>query len=119
MIFGQSVEDDGRDREVLVTNVFDIGMERQQTMLTVNRPQDAFPLRYFQPTDRRAAFDRLECQFFVAGDDHGARNRRQIASLAALFVILHEFVDLSPDDLALVRLLAGRNSTLEQVPVHF
>ena len=60
----------------------------------------------------------LERQLLVARDDDGAGNRRQIARLAALLVVLHQLVDLPADDLALIRLLARRDAPLEQVPVH-
>ena len=73
---------------------------------------------HLQPADRGARLDRLERQLLVARDDDGAGNRRQVAGLTALLVVLHEFVDLSPDDLALVGLLARRDAPLEQVPVH-
>ena len=69
-----------------------------------------------RPTDD-ARLDRLERQFLVARDDDGAGNRRQVPRLAALLVILNEFVNLSPDDLALVGLLARGDAALEQVPV--
>ena len=46
-------------------------------------------------------------------------NGRQIVRLTTLLVVLNEFVDLSPDNVTLVCLLAGRDSALEQIPVHF
>ena len=69
------------------------------------------------PTDE-PVFDRLELQRFVAGDDDGAGNRRQVARLPALLVVLDELVDLLADDLALIGLLVGADAPLEQVPVH-
>ena len=62
--------------------------------------------------------DRLETQRLVARDDDRAGNRRQIARLAALLVVLHQLVDLLADDLALIGLLARADAPLEQVPVH-
>src|SRR5262249_34338630 len=46
-----------------------------------------------------------------------AGNRRQIAGLTALLVVLHQLVNLSPDDLALVRLLVRGDAALEQIPI--
>src|SRR5262245_1750921 len=88
-------------------------------MLPVDRPQDALALRYLELTDIRSALNRMEGQLLVAGDDDRAGNRRQVMRLTALLVILHEFVDLSPDDMALVGLLARGDAPFEQVPVHF
>src|SRR5262249_46937656 len=65
----------------------------------------------------RALGSWLEFQPLVSGDDHGARNRRQIARLAALLVVLNELVNLAADDLALVGAIAGRDAAFEQVPV--
>ena len=64
-----------------------------------------------------ARLDRLELERFVARDDHGAGNRRQVARLAALLVVLDELVDLLADDLPLVGLFARGDAALEQVPV--
>ena len=60
--------------------------------------------------------DRLELQRLVAGNDDGARNRRQVPRLTALFVVSDELVDLLADDLALVGLLARGDAALEQIP---
>ena len=60
----------------------------------------------------------LERQLLVARDDHRAGNRRQVARLAALLVVLHELVDFLADDLALVGLVARRDAPLEKIPVH-
>ena len=68
---------------------------------------------------RASSLDRLERQLLVARDDDRAGNRRQIARLAALLVVLHELVDLAADDLALIGLFARRDAPLEQIPVDF
>src|SRR6188472_3336428 len=60
----------------------------------------------------------LERQLLIASNDDRARNRRQVVRLSTLLVILHEFVDLSPDDLTLIGLLARRDPPFEQIPVH-
>ena len=88
-------------------------------MLAVNGSKDALALRYLEPPYRRSGLEWLERQLLVARDDHGTRDGRQVPSLATLLVVLHEFVDLSPDDLALVCLLARPYAPLQQVPVHF
>ena len=72
----------------------------------------------FRMPDAAVVARRLEVQLLVAADDHGAGNRREIARLAALLVVLHELVDLAADDLALIGLFARRDAALEQVPVH-
>jgi hypothetical protein len=74
-------------------------------------------LRHLQPAHPRTALGRLEVELLVARDDDRARNRRQVARLAALLVVLDQLVDLLADDLALVRLLVRRNAALEQIPV--
>src|ERR1043166_5611308 len=74
MVFGQTVEDDRRHRELLVAKVLDVRVERQKTMLTVDRAEDALPLRHLEAADRTARFHRLERQLFIAGDDDGAGN---------------------------------------------
>jgi hypothetical protein len=66
----------------------------------------------------RALSSAAERQLLVARDDHRAWDRRQIARLPALLVVLHELVYLPPDDLALIRLLARGDAALQQVPVH-
>ena len=104
--------------KVVLADVLDVGVQREQPVLAVDRAKDPLALRHLQPADDRARLDRLESELLVAGDDDGARNGRQVARLPALLVILHEFVDLSPDDLALVGLLARGDPALEQVPVH-
>ena len=119
VIFGKPIEDDRRHREILFAEAIDVGVQREQAMLAVDRAQDAFALGHFQHADARVVVGRLERQLLVARDDDRARNRRQVARLAALLVVLHELVDLPADDLALVRLLARRDAALEQVPVDF
>ena len=97
----------------------DVRVQREQPMLAVDGAEDPFALGHLQDADARVFVRRLERQLLVARDDHGARNRRQVARLAALLVVLHELVDLAADDLALIGLLARRDAPLEQIPVHF
>ena len=117
VIFGQPVEDDRRHREILFAEAIDVGVQREQTMLAVDGAQDAFALGHLQHADARFVLGRLERQLLVARDDDRAGNRRQIARLPALLVVLHELVDLPADDLALVGLLARGDAALQQVPV--
>ena len=117
VIFGQTVEDDRRHREVFFAESIDVGVQRQQPVLAVDRAQNAFALGHLQRAHARSLVRRLEDELLVAGDDDGAGNRRQVARLAALLVVLDELVDLPPDDLALVGLLARRDAPLEEVPV--
>src|SRR5262249_23558147 len=119
VIFGHTVENNRRHGEIVIADVVDVGVKRKKTMLPVNSAEDSFTLWNLEATHSRTRLDRLACQLLVAGDDHGARNGRQIVSLTALFVILDEFVDLSPDDLALIGFLARRDPAFEQIPVHF
>ena len=95
----------------------DVRVQRQQPMLSVDRPEDAFAFRHFQNPNPRIVGRRLEGELLVAGDDDGAGDRRQVARLPALLVVLHELVDLAPDDLPLIRLLVGRDPPLEKIPV--
>ena len=118
VIFRQPVEDDRRHAEVFALEAIDVRVQREQPVLAVDRAQDAFALRHLEDAHPRIVGRRLERELLVAGDDDGARNRRQVARLAALLVVLHELVDLLADDLALIRLLARRDAALEQVPVH-
>jgi len=53
MVFGQLVEDDRRDRERLLTDLLERGVERQQAVLAVDRAEDPFPLSVSQRTRRR------------------------------------------------------------------
>ena len=103
---------------VLAAEALDVGVQREQAVLAVDRAQDAFALGHLQHADRRAVGSTgSNVSFSSQRDDHGAGNRRQVARLAALLVVLHELVDLRADDLALVGLLARRDAPLEQVPV--
>ena len=79
--------------------------------------ENAFALRDLEPPDHAPRLDRLERELLVGRDDDGAGNRGQIARLSALFVILNELLDLPPDDVALIGLLARRDAPLEQVPL--
>ena len=72
---------------------------------------------YFQYADARIFAGGLEGELLVAGNDDGAGNRRQVARLPALLVVLNELVDFAADDLPLVRLLIGGYPALEQVPI--
>ena len=117
VIFGNAIENDRRHGERLVAEAIDVGVQREQAVLSVDRAQDAFALGHLQAADPRAAFGRLEAQLLVARDDHGAGNRRQVARLAALFVVLHQLFDLLADDLALIRLFVRGDAALEQIPV--
>ena len=45
VIFGQTVEDDRRHGELLVREVVDVGVQGEQAMLSVNRPENTFPFR--------------------------------------------------------------------------
>ena len=118
VILGQPVENDRRHREILALEAIDVGVQREQSVLPVDRAQDALALRHLQDADARIAVRGRERQLLVARDDDGARNRRQIARLAALLVVLHELVDFLADDLALIRLVARRDAPLEKIPVH-
>ena len=62
VIFGQPVEDDRRHGEGLVAEALDVGVQREQAVLAVDRAQDAFALRHLQDADARSAVDRLERQ---------------------------------------------------------
>ena len=73
VIFGQAVEDDRRHREVLALEALDVGVQREQPVLAVDRAQDAFALGHFQDADARIAVGRLERQLLVARDDHARR----------------------------------------------
>jgi hypothetical protein len=86
-------------------------------VLAVDGPQDAFSLRNLEPPDRSTRLHGVEGQLLVGRNDHSTGNRRQVTCLAALFVVLDQFLDLLPDDLPLIRLLARGNPTFEQVPV--
>ena len=118
VIFRQTIEDDRGYREVLVLDVVDVRMEREQAMLAVDCTQDSFALGHLEAANRRTVHRRFECKLLVTRDDHGARDGRKISRLSTLLVVLHEFVDLSPDDLTLIGLLARRDPALEQVPIH-
>ena len=93
-------------------------MQREQAVLAVDRAQDALALRHLQNADARVSLGGRERQLLVARDDDRAGNRRQVARLTALIVVLHQLVDLLADDLALVGLVARRDAALEEVPVH-
>ena len=118
VIFGQTVENDGWHGEIVPRHVVDVGVQRKQPVLAVNCAQDPLALRNLEPPDDGARLDRLETELLVARDDDRPGDGRQVARLATLLVILHEFVNFSPDDLALIGLLARGNSPLEEIPVN-
>ena len=51
VIFRQPIEDDRGHREFLTLEPIDVGVERQQTVLAIDRAQDAFALRHLQHPD--------------------------------------------------------------------
>ena len=53
VILGQAVEDDRRHREVLALEAIDVGVQREQPVLAVDRAQDAFALGHLQDADAR------------------------------------------------------------------
>src|SRR3979409_679808 len=113
VIFRQAIEDDCRHTEVLALEALDVGMKREKTMLAVDGSQNPFTLRHLENAQARVFARRLKRQLLVARNDHRPGNRREIARLTALFVVLNQLVDLAPDDVTLVRLLARRDSPLE------
>src|SRR5256885_556249 len=115
MVFGQAIEDDDGNKEVLIPNVCDVHMQREKPMLTVDGAQDTFTFRNLEPSQHHPRFGRLEHQLLVAQDDDGTGNRKQITRLPTLLIILHKFVYLSPNDLTLVNLLIQRNTSLKQI----
>src|SRR4051812_44324005 len=117
MIFGQTVEDDRRNGELFTSDVLDVRVQRQKTMLAVDRAQDTFALRDLETSHSSPRLDRFEGQFLVAGDDDGAGDGRKVARLPTLLVVLHQFVNLSTDNLTLVGLLTRSNAAFEKVPV--
>ena len=54
VIVGQAIEDHRGDGERLVAEMVDVGVQREQPVLAVDRAQDAFALRHLQRADRRA-----------------------------------------------------------------
>ena len=118
VIFGKAVEDHGGHRKRLAVEPFDVGVQGQQPMLTVDGAQDPFALGHLQHANPGVLAGGLEPERFIAGNDHGSRDGRQIPGLPALLVVLNELVDLPADDLTLIGLVVGRNAALEQVPVH-
>ncbi len=52
VIFGQPVEDDRRHAEVLALEALDVGVQREQAVLAVDRAQDAFALGHLQDARR-------------------------------------------------------------------
>ena len=60
VILGQPVEDDRRHAEVLAFEAIDVGVQRQQPVLAVDRAQDAFALRHLQDADPGIVARRLE-----------------------------------------------------------
>ena len=93
-------------------------MEREQTMLPVDGTKNTFALRHFQRAEVRVALDRRKRELFIAGNNHGARNRRQVARLPALLVVLNQLIDFPANDLPLIGFLVRRDATLQQIPIH-
>ena len=60
VIFGQAVEDDRRHAEVLALEAIDVGVQREQPVLAVDRAQDPFALRHLQDADARIVARRAE-----------------------------------------------------------
>ena len=52
--------------EVLALEAIDVGVQRQQPVLAVDRAQDAFALGHLQDADARVVVGRLERQLLVA-----------------------------------------------------
>src|SRR5215510_3191552 len=118
VIFRHSIENDRRDCEVLVANVLDIGVQREKPVLAIDGAKYSFTFRNFEAADSCTVLNGFERQLLVTRDDDSTGYGRQVVRLAALLVVLNQFVDLSPDDLALIGLLARRDATLEEIPVH-
>src|SRR5882672_3943942 len=119
VVFRQPVEDDRRYREILTLEPLDVGVQREQPMLTVDCAQNPFALRHLQDAHALVLVGGLEGELLVAGNDDGTGNRRQVARLAALFVVLHELVDFLADDLPLIGFLTRGDPPFEKIPVHF
>src|SRR5207249_1819090 len=83
------VEDNRRHAEVFALETVDVRVQREEPVLSVDRPQNSFALRHLQDPDTPVIARRLKRQLLVARDDDGAGNRRQIPRLAALLVLLH------------------------------
>src|SRR5262245_44778160 len=94
-------------------------MQLEQPVLVVDGAQNPLALRHLECADAWVVVRCRKRQLFVAADDDGARNGRQVAGLPALFVVLDELVDLLANDLPLIGLLARRDAALEQIPVDF
>jgi hypothetical protein len=60
VIFGQAIEDDRWHTEVFARKPIDVGVQCEQSVLAVNRPQDAFALGHFQNSDPRVPVGGLE-----------------------------------------------------------
>ena len=55
VVFGHTVEDDRRHGEIVVADVVDVRVQREQAVLAVDRAKDSFALRHLQTPDRGAA----------------------------------------------------------------
>ena len=66
VILGQAVEDDRRHAEVLAREAIDVGVQREQPVLAVDRAQNAFALGHLQDADARVVARRLKRQLLVA-----------------------------------------------------
>ena len=89
VIVGEAVEDDRRDGERLVAEMLDVGVQREQPVLAVDRAQDPFALGHLQacratsPSSTGSNFSASSHEMMTAPG-----NRRQVARLPALFVVL-------------------------------
>ena len=105
VVFRQAIENDRRDRELLVLHVLDVGVQRQQPMLSVNGPKNpSCSGTLKRPTDDPASIASkvsFSSHEMITAPAMDGRSR-----LTALLVVLDEFVNLSPDDLPLIGLLA-------------
>src|SRR5688572_11509601 len=93
-------------------------MQGEQPVLAVDGAEDTLALGYLERAQRPLLVDRFKTKRLVARDDHGPRNRGQVAGRPTLLVVGDELVDFPADDLALVGLLARCDAPLEQIPAH-
>ena len=52
VILGETIEDDRRDREGLAAEALDVGVQRQEPVLAVDRAEDALALRHLEHARR-------------------------------------------------------------------
>src|SRR5690606_10503017 len=114
VVFREPVEDDGGNRENLVAEPVHAGMQGEQPVLAVDGAEDTLALGYLERAQRPLLVDRFKTKRLVARDDHGPRNRGQVACRPTLLVVGDELVALPADDLWMVGLLARSDATLAQ-----